>query len=221
MREPLEVVAADLAGARGGIEDGVAVPGVGDARRELLDPVQRLEVVAERVGTRVRIEADGGCDLAEDRVSRDHHSVSEQHDVAVRMTAQDLDAPAVDLVPRIEQLRPFDPVHRRHQPLGLSCDPVDRQARHAVRRPVRDEPLGITTAPSRDALVVVLTSLQHQRAGQLLDVAGAADVVRMHMRDDDLLDRSVELVEHGPPLRFRIAGAEAGVHEDPAAGRRA
>ena len=37
---------------------GSRVPGVGDPRRQLLDPRQRLEVVAERVGPRVRIEPD-------------------------------------------------------------------------------------------------------------------------------------------------------------------
>jgi hypothetical protein len=42
----------------------------------------------------------------------------------------------------------------------------------------------------------------------------------MHVRDDDLLDRSVELVEYGTPLRLGIRGAKARVNEDPAAARR-
>ena len=76
-------------------------------------------------------------------------------------------------------------------------------------------------APGSDALVVVLAPLQHRCAGQLLDVARPADVVGMHVRDDDLLDRRIQLVQHGAPLRLRLAGAEPGVHEDPPAVRRA
>ena len=66
---------------------------------------------------------------------------------------------------------------------------------------------------------VVLASLEHRGSGEAGDVACAADVVRMHVRHDDSLDRCVELVEHRAPARFGVARAEAGVHEDPTAGR--
>ena len=63
--------------------------------------------------------------------------------------------------------------------------------------------------------------LVHRRPCQLGDVAGAADVIRMHVRDDDRLDRSVELVEDRPPALLGVARAEPGVDEDEAPVRRA
>ena len=44
------MVLDDLARAARGVEDRLLVPGVRDPRRDLLDPLQRLEIVAERVG---------------------------------------------------------------------------------------------------------------------------------------------------------------------------
>ena len=85
--------------------------------------------------------------------------------------------------------------------------------------PVVDELLRIVLAPGSDALLVVLATLEHGRAGELGDVARAADVIGMHVRDDDQLDRRIELVEHRPPALLGCAGAEPGVDQDPAAGR--
>src|SRR5471032_2295436 len=56
--EALAVVLDDLPGTTGGILDRVLVPCIGNARVELDDPPKRLEVVAERVGPRVRVEPD-------------------------------------------------------------------------------------------------------------------------------------------------------------------
>ena len=65
----------------------------------------------------------------------------------------------------------------------------------------------------------VLAALEHRRTRQPGDVARAADVVGMHVRDEDPLDRSVELVEHRPPLRLGLGRAEPRVDEQPAARR--
>ncbi len=51
------------------------------------------------------------------------------------------------------------------------------------------------------------------------DVASAADVIGVHVRDDDPLDRRVELVEHRLPALSRLPRAEAGVDEQVAAAR--
>ncbi len=75
-------------------------------------------------------------------------------------------------------------------------------------------------APRVHALLVVLAALDDGRARQLGDVATPADVVRMHVRDDDQLDGCIELVEQGPPTLLRRSRAQSGVDEDPAAGRR-
>ena len=50
----------------------------------------------------------------------------------------------------------------------------------------------------------------------MLRVNGRATIVR----DDDLLDGRVELVEHGLPLRLRVAYAEPRVDENPASAGR-
>ena len=157
----------------------------------------------------------------EDRVAGDQDPVAKQHDVPVRVAAQHEHAPAVDLVAVLEELRVAHPMHRVDEAGRLAQHRVDLLARHPVGDPVVDEPPRIVLAPRANALLVVLTALQHRRAGQLGDVARATDVVGMHVRDDDLLDRRIQLVEHGSPALLGRARAEAGIDQDPAAVRRA
>src|SRR5581483_484387 len=136
--------------------------------------------------------------------------------------AQHFDAPAVDLVAGVEQpVVLLDPVDCADQPVRLGDQTFDRRRRHAVLGPVRGEHLRVALAPRAYALRVVLAALEDRRAGQRRDVTRTADVVRMHVRHHDRLDRRVECVEHRPPLRLRVAGAEARVDEDEAAVRRA
>ena len=83
--------------------------------------------------------------------------------------------------------------------------PVDVLGRHAVRDPVVDEALWIAVAPGAQALLVVGSSLQHRRARDGRDVRRASDVVGVHVRDDDALERRVQLVEHRLPALRRLA----------------
>ena len=69
--EPVGVVVGDRRAARRRIGDGYAVAAVRDARRELGDEPERVEVVAERVGPALGIEPDRGRDRREERVARD------------------------------------------------------------------------------------------------------------------------------------------------------
>src|SRR5262249_9817226 len=58
--EAYAVVLADLARAAGRVEDDRLVPGIDHGRAQLLDPRQRLEIVAQRVDAAVGPQADVG-----------------------------------------------------------------------------------------------------------------------------------------------------------------
>ncbi len=200
---------------------GFAMAGIGDPRRALLEPAQGREIVAERIGSRVRIEADRGRDPRQDRVACDHDAVALEDDVTVGMAGQYLDPPPIDLVARLEQpVRVLHPVHRSHEPVRLGDDSLDRRARHPMQRPVVGEPLRIPLPPGAHALSVVDPALEHGRPRELGHVARPTHVIRVHVRDDDRLDRSVERVDDRPPAGFGVARAEAGVDEDEAPVRR-
>ena len=126
--------------------------------------------------------------------------------MAVGMAGKDIDPPAVDVVARVEQsIRLLHPVHGRHELVRLGDDPLDRRARHPVQRPVVGEPLGVPLAPRPHALRVVDPPLEHGRTRQLGHVTCAADVVRVHVRDHDCLDRAVEGVDHRAPASLGVA----------------
>ena len=55
--------------------------------------------------------------------------------------------------------------------------------------------------------------------GVSLTVGGASEVVRVQVRDDDALDRRVELAQHGGPLRLRVMHAQTRVNQGPSASR--
>ena len=78
--------------------DGIAVPAVGDARVELRRPLQRLEVVAQRVGTAFRVEPDRRRDPRQQVVASDEDAVAEEAEVSVGVTRCRDDLPAVDRV---------------------------------------------------------------------------------------------------------------------------
>ena len=212
------MVLRDLGGAAGRIGHGLAMAGVGDARRALPVPAQRLEVVAERVGPRVRIQADRGRDPRQDRVAGEHDAVALEDDVTVGMARAE---------PRPASRRPRRP--RRADGPGCSTQCTASTSRPdsetipsivsrgiPCERPVVGEELRVPLAPRQGALRVVDPPLVHRRARELGDVACAADVIRMHVRDHDRLDRSVERVEDRPPALLGIARAEPGVDEDEA-----
>ncbi len=82
--------------------------------------------------------------------------------------------------------------------------------------PLRD-PLGpVARAPDELALCVVEPALYDRRAGRLGSGLRPADVVRVHVRDEDADDRAVDLREDLVPRR--VHQPEAGVHERPAVG---
>ena len=124
--------------------------------------------------------------------------------MAVGVPGQHLDAPAVDLVAGVEQLRVAYPVHGVPEALRLSRYAVDVLGRHAVGDPVVDESLHVAIAPRVDALLVVRPPLQHRRAADRRHVGGTPDVVGMHVRDDDALERGIQLCEHRLPALGRL-----------------
>ena len=125
------------------------------------------------------------------------------------------DPPAVDLVALLDERR----VPRKADEVGEHVPRLDQVVRHLGRNAVPDEPvrdpLGpVVGAPHALALRVVQASLDDRRAGRRRGLGGAADVIRMHVRDEDANDITVELRENVLPRRLHQA--EAGVDERPA-----
>ena len=87
------------------------------------------------------------------------------------------------------------------------------------RNAVADEPLGdplrpVGRPPHPLALGVVERTLDHRRARRRSGGLGAADVVRVHVRDEDPHNRAVQSGEDLLPRRLHQA--ETGVDECPA-----
>ena len=98
------MVLQDLSRAPGGIGDDVVVAGKRQAGRELDRSLERGEVVAQRVGPRVRVEADRRRDLLQQVVARDEHAVAQEADVPVRVARELEHLPAVHLVSLLQPL---------------------------------------------------------------------------------------------------------------------
>ena len=138
-----------------------------------------VEVVAERIGTALGIEADRGRDRREQRVARDEHAVALEREVAVGVARHPVHAPAVDLVARLDERR----VPREADEVGEHVAGLDQLVRELRRHAVADEPLRdllrpVVGAPDALALRVVEPALEHRRAGRAAAACGAADVVR-------------------------------------------
>src|SRR6266498_3348493 len=70
------VMFAQLAGPSGDVFDRLAVSGIDDARAQLDRALERRQVVAERVGTTLRVETAGRRDVSEQVVARDERAVA-------------------------------------------------------------------------------------------------------------------------------------------------
>ena len=71
-----------------------------DPRIELDRPVERGEVVAERIGTARRPEPDRRRDAAEQMVGGDEHAVANETQLAIGVAGRGDELPAVDAAPR-------------------------------------------------------------------------------------------------------------------------
>ena len=123
--------------------------------------------------------------------------------------------PSGDLVPGIDE----DRVPGEPDEVGEDVSGVDQVLGDAGRHAVAQEPAGdplrpVARAPDALALGVVEPSLQHGRSEHACGLLRPADVIRVHVRDEDPDDRSVELGRDLLPRRLRQS--EPRVHEHPA-----
>jgi len=209
------VVPDDHERPRGGLVDRRAVPAVRHARGERCDVVERLEVVAEGIGPALRVEPDGRRDGREDRVACDEHPVAVEAQVPVGVSGRREHAPAVDLVTRVDERRIRDELHE----IGEDVAGLDHLPRTFRWHPVTQEPLGdalrpVVGAPDALALRVVEAPLEHGRSRRACGGLGTADVVGVHVGDEDPDDGPVDLGEDVLP--GRLHQPETGVHERPA-----
>ena len=87
------------------ILDRVAVPGQRDPRIELDRPVERREVVAERVGPARGPEPDRGRDPLEQVIRGDEHAVAQEAQLPVRVPGRSDQLPPVDVLAGLDEDR--------------------------------------------------------------------------------------------------------------------
>src|SRR5215468_12277970 len=117
-----------LAGAAGGILDRLAVSRIEDAWGELDRPLERLEVVAERIRTAVRVEADGGRDRPQQMVAGDQDAVAQEPQLAVGMPRQLDHLPAGERAALVQEIRIERVLDERREHVTL-FDPLVRDLR--------------------------------------------------------------------------------------------
>jgi DNA repair photolyase len=202
------VVLEQLSRASGRVVDGFAVARVDDPGRELDRALERCEVVAERIGAAVGIEADRRRDPSEQMVAADQHAVTEKAEMPVGVSGQLDDVPARKLASFVEQLWIERVADERRERMASSNEVV----RHRLRDAVANEPRGhalrpVVRPPHTLALRVVEAALVHGSSGRRRGRGRTADVVRVEVRDRDPLDLD------GVPRR--VSEAEPRVEERP------
>ena len=109
---------------------------VGDLGRELDRPLERVEIVAERIRPARRPEADGRRDPPEQVVGGDQNTILEQRQLTVGMTRGGDDVPAVETVTVVDELGVQDRPDERLVEQSLA----DQLLGDGLRHPVRAEP---------------------------------------------------------------------------------
>ena len=108
-----------LVGPADRVGDGVAVAAVGDRRSEVDRPLQRPEVVPERVGPARGPEPDRRRDPREQVVGGDQDAVLEQGQLPVGVARGGDDLPAVQAVAVVDELGVDDGPDERPEELAL------------------------------------------------------------------------------------------------------
>jgi DNA repair photolyase len=201
-------VLEQLSRASGRVVDRFTVARVDDPGRDLDRALERCEVVAERIGAAVGIEADRRRDPPEQMVAADQHAVTEKAEMPVGVSGQLDDVPARKLASFVEQLWIDRVADERRERMASSNEVV----RHRLRDAVADEPRGhalrpVVRPPHTLALRVVEAALVHGSSGRCRGRGRTADVVRVEVRDRDSLDLD------GVPRR--VSEAEPRVEERP------
>src|SRR4029077_4562751 len=107
--EPAPMMLDQLSGANAGVEDRLTMSGVDDPRRELDGPLERRQIVPERVRLTFRVETHRARNALQEMIPRDQTAVTEKAELSVGVTGQLQHLPAVQLAPFVEQVR-FDGV---------------------------------------------------------------------------------------------------------------
>jgi DNA repair photolyase len=206
--EPCAVVSDQLTGSAGGIRDRFAVPGIDDAGCELDRPLERREVVAERIRPALRVEPDRRRDLLQQMVTADEDAVAQEADMPVGVTRQLDDVPPTDMAPLVQQLGVECVADEGREGVAF----LDQPFRDVGRRAMTDEPRGhalrpVLTPPDALTLRVVEAALEDGRAGDANGSLRTADVVGVKVRDRDAFD--------GDAAPRRVAEPEPGVEEGP------
>ncbi len=200
--QPVGVVPDQLARAPGRVVDRLAMPRVDDARRQLDRPLERGEVVAERIGPAVRVEADGRRDPAEEMVAADEDSVAQKAQVPVRVAGQLDHLPRLEQASLVQQLGVDGVADERGEGVALRDQVGDDRLRDAVpSEPLGDPLRPVLAPPDALALCVVEAALVHGSPGRGRGARRSSDVVRVKVGDGDPLDsrRAPRGVAHAEP----------------------
>ncbi len=102
--QPLLVMRDQLTRAADRVGDDVSVTAVGDRGRELDRALERLDVVAERIGSALRPEPDGRGDPREKVIGCNQDAVSQKRQLTVGVAGRGNDLPAVQQLPVVDEL---------------------------------------------------------------------------------------------------------------------
>ncbi len=212
--EPLAMVLDDLSRPCSRVSDRLAVSRQRQPGRERDRTLEGRQVLAQGIRSGLGIQADRRRDVRQEVIAGDEHAVAKEAEVAVGVAGELDHFPAVDLLAFADFLGVARVVDERLGGAPLLEHLVGDLGRHAVPpEPGRDSLRPIGASPNLLALRVVERALEHLSAGDAARDLSAPDMVGMEVRDQDALDRPVQL---GDKQLLQAGQAEAGVDEQPA-----
>ena len=175
-------------------------------------PLERAEVVAERVGPARGPEPDRRRDRREQVVGGDQDAVLEQRQLAVRVPRGGDDLPAVERVAVVDEHGVGDRLMN-----GRSAPPCSDQLLRDRRRdavavePGRERLDHSSFCPDERSLLGVDRPWQTAAPVSVADVRRRAEVVRVEVGQEDRDDRAVELPASSAAHRSRASGSPSPV----------
>ncbi len=194
---------------------------------QLAHRAQRAEEVAERVLARPRVEADVRRDVRQHMVAGEQHAVVLviERRVEVGVTrgphhaqaavAEVNEVPVIDLLDAAEAIDPA--AHPEPRVAHLA---VDVRGHAVPREPLERGVDELRPAGPEPARVIRLGAVHDDLRARGLERPGHADVVRMHVRDEDAADvrhGDAGIRERGAKGALALLGVKARVDERPAA----
>ena len=163
-----------------------------DHRLELDEPIERVEILPQRVRPRIAPPSDVGRDLVEEDVAAEELPApfTEERNVPVGVAGQDEDrirlAAELDQIAFVDKTRRLGRVHEQAHLVGCGCGSQLR--RHAMPEEVPLESLEVALVTPAAGELGVSRPLNDLRTRERRERRARTDVIRVVVRDHDLPD---------------------------------